>query len=596
MSSQSPYLSDNAAPITPEEAFIRNDSSRTLDAKEDALWSLDSLCGLDIPERASYPTVVGVTERKVSELSSQRKYSQEFAKIMPVTMKVLRNVPGVVVAGGAAGGLVWDGRRSDWSDVDFFIIGSTPEDRWETVDKVRKIIVGATAIDTNKYADNNFVYSLSRGIITITFQGATDKKYQIILRAFPSVSSLLHGFDIGSSAVAFDGKTTYFTGLGAYAYAYGINLVNPAYRSTTFEARLGKYFKRGFALGLPLLDVSKALPGEMLLMSHLTVSVHGTAGNTVTGHIMVSDRYPSSDYDPFENMDSWASGKLVRTWGIEYNIRSLNAGNGAYAHTRVITRGKPKKNRWGEMNSATPMSKLSDKDFRCDTVGDLLTRKDVEWVADSAIASCIYISYHSWSGLVRPVRLHITLGMTAEEVGVFTAAVSTQISSKERGGLSASARVSPDPRAALAPFKKRLIRRYLKEAATPIEWWIVDDPSRQYTVSLNPRIEDPADWYGSSMVGAKSPGGSDCSICLKSVPLGEAGTVRLKCGHVFHAGSKSCQGVEVLSVRPSDAMCPMCEPITNDHPGIANHFKYMWYSCTCPITIKVDWEKEGVVV
>jgi hypothetical protein len=29
----------------------------------------------------------------------------------------------------------------------------------------------------------------------------------------------------------------------------------------------------------------------------------------------------------------------------------------------------------------------------------------------------------------------------------------------------------------------------------PVAWFIIDDPSRQYTGSLNPRVEDPAAWY-----------------------------------------------------------------------------------------------------
>src|SRR5690606_20981381 len=74
---------------------------------------------------------------------------------------------------------------------------------------------------------------------------------QIIYRLYTSKSEILHGFDIGSSAVGYDGKYVYFTSLSKFAYEYGCNIVDISRRSTTYEQRLIKYLKRGFKIILP---------------------------------------------------------------------------------------------------------------------------------------------------------------------------------------------------------------------------------------------------------------------------------------------------------------------------------------------------------
>ena len=51
----------------------------------------------------------------------------------------------------------------------------------------------------------------------------------------------------------------------------------------------------------------------------------------------------------------------------------------------------------------------------------------------------------------------------------------------------------------LGPFTNKILKRFL-EASHPIDWWIIDDPGRQYTGSRNPRFEHPSEWYGSMYV------------------------------------------------------------------------------------------------
>jgi hypothetical protein len=78
---------------------------------------------------------------------------------------------------------------------------------------------------------------------------------QIIFRGYQTISEILHGFDVGPSAVGFDGANVYFTSLGKFSYERGCTIVDPSRRSTTYELRLVKYFRRGFDLICPHLNM-----------------------------------------------------------------------------------------------------------------------------------------------------------------------------------------------------------------------------------------------------------------------------------------------------------------------------------------------------
>lgn len=88
-----------------------------------------------------------------------------------------------------------------------------------------------------------------------------DQIYQVIFRLYKSKSEILHGFDLGPSAVGFDGTTVFLTALGKLSYENRIIVVDTTRRSTTYEYRIQKYFKRGFELVLPELNIA-SLPTE----------------------------------------------------------------------------------------------------------------------------------------------------------------------------------------------------------------------------------------------------------------------------------------------------------------------------------------------
>jgi hypothetical protein len=108
---------------------------------------------------------------------------------------------------------------------------------------------------------------------------------------------------------------------------------------------------------------------------------------------------------------------------------------------------------------------------------------------------------------------------------------------------------------------------------------IIDDPSRQFSGSLNPVIESPKEWYGEEFFAeaplASSNGSiaaaiqyleriprhvdtQQCSICLGAVKLGKPNVCVTKCGHVFHMQGEgnNCVGLSAWIIH--GGACPAC--------------------------------------
>jgi hypothetical protein len=45
----------------------------------------------------------------------------------------------------------------------------------------------------------------------------------------------------------------------------------------------------------------------------------------------------------------------------------------------------------------------------------------------------------------------------------------------------------------MAPYRARTIYRWMSQK---VNWWITQDPTRQWTASRSPCAEDPRTWYG----------------------------------------------------------------------------------------------------
>lgn len=236
--------------IPPAEIFKINDKYRTDDAQGD-LWTLDQIPKVEheivgkftICAPDSWPT-------KCFKSYSIAEFKQNFGKHFEVGLK-LGPMNNVVIAGGS---VLWSldmiGSKPD--DIDLFIYGVDPTDMnnlWDVVNKISdKLVKVAYRL---KYTHIKRIAHPKVISFTLT-RNEEVTTVQIILRAYKSISSILHAFDVPASCVAFDWNEVYVTTLSAYALVYKINLVNFNYSSLSFDYRLAKYFSRGYALGLQL--------------------------------------------------------------------------------------------------------------------------------------------------------------------------------------------------------------------------------------------------------------------------------------------------------------------------------------------------------
>jgi hypothetical protein len=215
----------------------------------------------------------------------------------------LRNLDmkNILVAGGAVSNAITN-HHSYYSDIDMFIYGIS--DTYEA-NKVVARIVNHLASD-KKYDCNKFFMTPNH--ITITIGKRNDwyfnRKIQIIFRLYQTKSEILHGFDLGSSAVGFDGKNVWFTTLSKFSYEYSCNIIDSTRRSTTYERRLIKYLRRGFMIVMPEFDINQIHPMDetIVLPKMAAIGYNKNKNQILVDDIFAINNYPGSDYDTETNV------------------------------------------------------------------------------------------------------------------------------------------------------------------------------------------------------------------------------------------------------------------------------------------------------
>ncbi len=573
-----------AIPLDPLEVFRLNDAHRRDDAGDADLWLLDQVAGqigaatgLALP----FPVVGARSVRKPPRgaLWSQAAYAEEFARMFPEAADVLAKasaLPGplrLCVAGGAAA-CPFSGAASD---VDFFIAlvdpraDIPPEDQcWEYLERVRRVIketLGSVAAPfsptshrTIGYGDSEVEFRLSPGVLSVWgYPRGGERldrlKFQVILRVYRSFGAAVHAFDVGASCVYYDGAATYLTTMGAFAHAAGVNLVNPAYRSTTYERRLAKYAARGYGLGLVHIcpeAFAAAREAGSLALPHIRVTFGPEAAE-----IEVGDG-PASDYCPF--LDGWSGGnEFTQGWRDKWlNLEQLVSGKNMFGF-RLGEEGAPR----------------VSLDWDPPILSDFLSAETL----DSCFATVVPVTPRGVPSF-NPLALVRYLGMTPGEVLALQERVLT-------AALKGRPLTDRDIRWHCDPFCHRVLLRYAAVATAPIEWWIRADPGRQYTASVEPRMEDPAEWYGAAVAARppappvssslpaavppppaapaeEAPPKADdaetvCAICLQTIFRGAANTITLACKHTYHAASRGeCGGLFEWIVVQGKKSCPQC--------------------------------------
>lgn len=562
-------------PKTAFEAQAINDKYRRYgitDGEGSDLWSLDQVAKA-YPESLEYshPTLVPKTWIKAEPLT-QIEYTQVLHGKFEIIKKVLP-MENVVIAGGSAAWPLSD-RSQTPSDIDFFIYGMDPHNEsalWAKANElVKKICEG---LKTTKSSYISASVSMVPGVITIiedTYDSPS-QKFQIVLRAYPSVSAILHAFDLQSSMVAYDGSKTYLTTFGAYGQIYRTNVVVPAYRSTTYESRLFKYFIRGYALMMPNLRKEAIIPNTKIELTHVSLEVDEVIDQIyMIGELKLPKNAVAAgtDYSPFTELQEEISEHgLEDVRGLSFaHAKSMN-----YNFYDVITG----KDRFVLMDYYANMYKSRSKftlDKYAEKGGPMFTevypRETFVKMVEKAVRRVCPPSCSN----VGIATLKQIFGLNDEQIIKITMAIIDMRQRNPNKKLSLQS--------ALQPFCDALLAKY---DAVPdyISWWIVEDPGRQYSGSFDPRMENASDWYGKEAVEAKAfesiPSNNiyslcavkhpekpifdgDCPLCHEEIKAGSANSMILDCGHVFHViFGNECMGL--LSWLKDHHECPCCKQI-----------------------------------
>jgi hypothetical protein len=237
---------------------------------------------------------------------------------------------------------------------------------------------------------------------------------------------------------------------------------------------------------------------------------------------------------------------------------------------------------------------------------DALPRAAFERHVDAAVRGAVE------RGRVNVRTLRRLFRLTDAEIANFACAAAR--ATCDAGHAGRSRRI--DASAALATFRAALLAKYddasAREERTPLEWWLVVDPSSQFTASRTPRPSTPLAWYGDLLAEHDEPPSKDetieallarltrdaanapgalgdgtCPLCYE--PLGERNVVTLVCGHSFHMSeaASGCRGLCAWATQT----CPMCrEPFSGvDRADRAGRSGRNARGARAPIPLHVEW-------
>lgn len=198
----------------------------------------------------------------------------------------------VFVAGGAVlGAAVSEDTGYRSSDIDIFLYGITdeavanekvrspfpstsrpfsPRPSICSLDLTWKLRTIYQTVVANTNGGNGDVVRTHRAITILN--AYPYRHVQIILRLYKSPAEVLMGFDIDSCCIGYDGTDVWCMERFRRALTKRFNLVNISRRSLTYETRLLKYSKRGFAVAVPDLDKSRVDVGAMYFFSFFSFS------------------------------------------------------------------------------------------------------------------------------------------------------------------------------------------------------------------------------------------------------------------------------------------------------------------------------------
>lgn len=590
--------------MDPDEISRQNNAARG-PGHDDELISLAALHGKELPAmwsgaegRIVLPPMAAPTPL---DFPSEIVYYDTLEDTFPGMIKILRNANTsgspirFVVAGGMAASPLFKGlgTGSEPSDCDVFVVAPetvTETQLWTRLHHVTNAML--TELKTLGDAEDwirGVDEILADGVLTVRFfYNDPDAYYrrfrsakkvyevQFILRKYPDVGTILHGFDIPSAAIATDGEHVWLTVAAAASHRTGVTLADPSRRSTTFERRLAKYVKKGHGLlfvGLPEpIEAGRKYSFGMednpcrLAIKDITELMSGALTGTIEA---IDDHALNSGY-----------AAEIQSLGITHAANpELSKPTQLVQQGAAAMKDLPRINLKHLMKDNAASSKCVNwgRSFRIRSTDDLYLPFKLNITRDRLyrhIVSRAVVEQAIRSILKRRIdgkALVQLLGVPKDAALDFIKAhIAAELDQDK----------SVNWHAALGPVIERVRTRHLAAIAAGDEgrWWIVTDPGRQWTASWNPTPAEPADWYKAPSEKTEETEeseekteelpalGTTCSICFETLTPGSQATVVTDCRHVFHFYSqgRSCDGLAGWMKKKGDrAECPVCRKPLN---------------------------------
>lgn len=559
-------------PNDPGEILRRDAAAACDDSVGSDLWTLDQVSA-QIPRtyRFAVPTFAPL-RWPAAKAVSQAAYTECLHKLYPILATILP-ISNVHLIGPVA--LAPFDVQSGSSVADLAIVGIDAGDRaalWLKVAEVARRVRAATRGHAEMLSCGNVTFHIS------AMRGAGGNllgltRIRLWLCPYPSLAACLRAAAAPAAALAFDGSTTCMTALGAYAFVYRVNVVDPARRGASTDAALYQFWKSGVALAMPGLR-RQLRRGQDCALGHFTLRPAVARGNFAAGTIdaPAALKHDWIGHDP-ENAWPWVASMCGGNHGM--NVHHLAAGTERFGmpaawNRRGARRGDP--DAFGGNSRGLPFESYADGD---PLLADVLPEAALDGALARYVAAVV-----DGCGCVGVAMLRRLFGMTDEQVGRFVGAVADHAPPFYAGF---------DASAALAPFCDRIRARYRARAERPgIEWWTAP-------AAPGACAETAQEWYGD---GVKAEGGDEgvaeakngdrveaeaetfieslaglhearegvgrvfdgeCSLCHEGLTRGEANSLILGCGHIFHwrAIGEGCPSfLGWLQAGHND--CPVC--------------------------------------
>ena len=525
--------------------------------------------------------------------NTQHKYDAFISDKCPLIFEILNRVDGIVLCGGGA---LWAymGYTTMPKDFDIFLYDSEQDLANNKAKRMYKINEILNIIQSHKLI---FTFELVKGVITIILK---DIEIQIILRDYFSISEILHSFDISSCAIAYDGKTTYFTKLAEWSLINHLNIILPEYRSSTYEIRLKKYFDRGF--GLVFLCLSN-MDEPIIHLPNITIDIYCTInedkniaiGNIKLPKLQIINSFVVNDCD----IDYDTIKEKKRDILYSNDIFELNCNQVFKKSAFFLYSYKKTKSLYAPMHSNFI---FIDKMMIFNILGESWRTSYAKWLEKLLMGIIIkqgnmYILNNSQ--LKYFIKNTIAPTDNAEEVYL---SIKTKLDNDiEQVNYRLSAIDTKLCSAQVKLYKNELKRlfdgalQYYKQIKNNyIDWCIYLNRDIELNGSLHITSQTNKEWYGDKYCGAlptvdcgalptvtyntnellktmhyhirNSLCNTICPLCLEDINIIlSANIITLKCGHIYHkdkdlycrdADTWNCQGI--LKWFKQSKVCPEC--------------------------------------